>query len=123
MQPPVQGETTSSSGENGGLSRSANQVLAALPAVVRVRLTKRLLMRQPTGHYIVSNCYKPSAHGAYVPAYEGVVLPLQRRGEQWQAMKKVAVDGRLCWLFESREACEAWRNRSQRRPNSPPECL
>lgn len=53
-------------------------------------------MRQAAGRYIVSNCYKPSVHGLYVPAYEGAILPLQVREEQWQAMKKARVNGMLC---------------------------
>jgi len=86
--------------------------------IARKRLTKTFLNSLPAGAYLVSNiCDNPGQ-----PAFSDFVAPLEKREEQWKAVKDACADGRLCDVFPRKEDYEYfrksfsfhWNNRRER---------
>jgi hypothetical protein len=71
----------------------------------RGKLTKRFLMKLSSGAYIMSNLYFKKG----VSVYAAWVTPLLQREKQWKAIVDLAVDQKLCYVFENKEAAEKWQ--------------
>ncbi|MFC1676623.1 hypothetical protein ACFL3G_06125 [Planctomycetota bacterium] len=77
------------------------------------KLTKKFLMKLPVGLYIVSNCGE-RVKNTYKPIFEEQVAKLEERQKQWERIKQVYADGRLCNIY----ACaEDYQNHKKTRPN------
>jgi hypothetical protein len=63
------------------------------------RLTKQFLMSLRAGGYLVGNV----CDNHYRPAFAERVAPRSKREEQWQRIKEVRAQGRVCDLFKDRE--------------------
>ena len=70
-------------------------------------------MKLPVGLYIVSNCGE-RVKNTYKPIFEEQVAKLEERQKQWERIKQVYADGRLCNIY----ACaEDYQNHKKTRPN------
>ena len=69
------------------------------------KLTKAFLMAAPAGSYLVSNV------GDYSRAiFEDVVAPsVPERNTQWAQIVFVGANNRRCYVYASREECQALR--------------
>ena len=87
---------------------------------IRQKLTKTLLMRLPTGVFLVSNCQRSIGPNTVTPAYAGKVVPLDDREWQWQQIKNCGADGRTCEVHttseEYKKTREFWTKMSDKWP-------
>ena len=60
----------------------------------KIKLTKKNLMAFQEGIFILSNLYE---NGKSI--YTASVVPQDQRAKQWEEIKKVKADGRLCNIF------------------------
>ncbi len=63
------------------------------------KLTKRYFINLPDGVYLVSCIGNPLGG----PAFAELVLPRNKREEQWKRIKEARCDGRNCATFRSKE--------------------
>ena len=87
---------------------------------IRQKLTKRLLMRLPTGAFLVSNCQRSIGPNTVTPAFAAKVVPPDDRERQWQQIKNCGADGRTCEVHttseEYKKAREFWTKMSDKWP-------
>ena len=62
----------------------------------RAKLTKKNLMAFKEGLFIESNVQKKLKS-----IYTAYVSPVSQRGEQWETIKKVKADGRICNIYKN----------------------
>lgn len=64
------------------------------------KLTKAFLIAAPAGGYLASNCGFP-------PIFAEVIAPtLPGRLVQWKRIVRVRANGRLCYIYGSKGACD-----------------
>ena len=63
------------------------------------RLTKEYLMSLQAGQFLVGNV----CDHHYRPAFAEIVAPMGRREEQWERIKRVRAEGRVCDLFQDKQ--------------------
>ena len=61
-------------------------------------------MGLPENVFLVSNIFS----GRGISAYAEYVAPLSKRSQQWEKIKKVSVDGRLCYIFRTKKEYAGW---------------
>jgi hypothetical protein len=71
----------------------------------RGKLTKRFLMKLSSGAYITSSVFFKKD----VSVYAVWVISLHLREIQWKVIVDLAVDQRLCYVFENMDADEKWQ--------------
>ncbi len=70
------------------------------------RLTKKFLMSAPAGCFLTSNCYFTTLTGSKPIFAETLAESEEDRLQQWERIKSVAANDRLCYLHKSRSAYE-----------------
>ena len=70
---------------------------------IRQRLTKKLLMKLPTGAFLVSNCYSRVGPDMVTPVFAETVAPLDDREWQWQRIREAGANGRTCEVHNTSE--------------------
>jgi len=73
------------------------------------RLTKRFLMSLEEGEFLVGNVCDHHCR----PAFAENVAPRPEREKQWERIKKLGADGRVCELFPDRSGFEGLARRKQ----------
>ena len=73
------------------------------------KLTRRFFMELEQGLYLVSNIQDGMTRESAKPVFAEAVAAPEQRGAQWQKIKDVRADGRLCDLFESPEQHSTWK--------------
>jgi len=63
---------------------------------IRRKLTKALLMRLPTGVFLVSNTQRVIGPNTVTPVFAEKVVPFDDRERQWRRIKECGADGRTC---------------------------
>jgi len=67
------------------------------------KLTKKFFMSLPAGVYVVSNCYDTLGLGCATPVFNEYVAQREERKAQWDQIKAVGADQRLCDVYRSAE--------------------
>ena len=67
------------------------------------KLTKKFFMSLPAGVYLVSNCYDTLGPSRATPVFNEYVVHCQERSAQWDRIKAVGADQRLCDVYRSAE--------------------
>ena len=70
----------------------------------RGKLTKKFLMDLPDNVFLVSNIFPKRG----ISAYAEYVVPLSKRSQQWEKIKKVSVAQRLCYIFRTKKEYAEW---------------
>ncbi len=70
----------------------------------RVKLSKKFLMEQEQGSYIVSNIFTDET----TPMFAEEIGSPQNRQSQWERIKKAGISERLCHVFESKVDYQKW---------------
>ena len=70
----------------------------------RGKLTKKFLMELPTNTYLVSNI----GNAIDQPIYKGKVVAESKRDNQWDELKRVGANGRLCHVFQNSNDYKKW---------------
>jgi len=71
----------------------------------RHKLTRKYFMSLTEGLYLVSN----PMYNSMQPFFAEKVAPLNLRKDQWDRIKNVNADQRLCNVFESKKEYTKWR--------------
>jgi len=71
----------------------------------RHKLTRKYLMSLTEGLYLVSNLW----HNSTQPYFAENVAPINLREKQWDRIKNVNADQRLCNVFKSKKEHTKWR--------------
>jgi hypothetical protein len=69
------------------------------------KLTKKFFMGLPNGIYLMSNLVGQDRDSVF---REYVLSPLSEREKQWQKIKLVEADSRLCRLFKTEKQALDW---------------
>lgn len=69
------------------------------------RLTKKFFMSLPSGIYLISNSPGPDGNSTFG---EYVISPIAEREKQWQRIKEVGANNRLCRIFRNENQACAW---------------
>jgi len=72
--------------------------------ITRGKLTKKFLTELPTNTYLVSNV----GYTIDEPIYQGRVVAKSKRENQWNELKKVSVNNRLCQIFQTKSDYKKW---------------
>jgi hypothetical protein len=67
------------------------------------KLTKKFFMSLPEGVYVVSNCHDTLGPGRATPVFNEYVVQCEERSTQWDRIKTVGADQRLCDVCRSAE--------------------
>ena len=67
---------------------------------MRGKLTKSFFLAAPAGEYLASNCGFPAIFA------EVIASSIPARLAQWKRISEVAANGRLCYIYASREQYE-----------------
>ena len=84
--------------------------------ICRGKLTKKFFSTLPVGVFLVSNCYEKLSPKKSTPLFYEYTESPEGRKTQWERIKTVGADQRLCDVFESSEAfkkdveCKTARN-------------
>ena len=65
------------------------------------KLTKKFFMSLDEGIFLVSNCHQMVDPQTYTPCFYEYLVPLPKRTEQWQKIKEVGADQRLCSVYSN----------------------
>ena len=68
------------------------------------KLTKSFLMQLTMGNYVMSNIIDKYR----CPIYDGEVVPQDIRDMQWEKIKQVGAEDRLCRVFKSKSDYVRW---------------
>jgi len=94
--------------------------MAEFDLPIRKKLTKTLLMRLPTGVFLVSNTQRSIGPNTVTPVFAERVVPSDDREEQWLRIKTCGADGRTCEVHstseEYKKAREFWTRMSDKWP-------
>ena len=71
--------------------------------IERHKLTKKFFLGLPSGVYLVSNCYKKVAPNISTPIFHEYTEQPTKRISQWERIKTVGADQRLCDVYQSSE--------------------
>lgn len=83
------------------------------------KLNKKFFMSLPTGAYLASNCYNSLGPGRTTPCFHESVLPTEERTAQWERIRTVYADQRLCNVYESIEEFKLSINSMSAKPGFP----
>ena len=87
---------------------------------IRKKLTKTLLMRLPTGVFLVSNTQRSIGPNTVTPVFAEKVVPFDDREWQWRRIKECGADGRTCEVHttseEYKKTREVWTKMSDKWP-------
>lgn len=90
--------------------------------VTRENLTKKLLMEQDYGAFIVSNIMTDDPNLGSSPVFAEEVKGIKEREKQWEEIKKAKANDNLCTVFISRkyyfEYMNYQRQKTQKQPTS-----
>ena len=73
--------------------------------ITREKLTKRFLMNQEYGVFIASNCWTSHPKHGGMPIFAEEVKSIKERHKQWERIKRLKANNRLCEVFPSRKDC------------------
>lgn len=74
--------------------------------IARERLTKSFLMAQRTGTFIASNCCEHERSSG--PRFGELIVEPSERAAQWERIKDVRADRRLCNVYDAPEDHWKW---------------
>ena len=81
--------------------------------IFREKLTKKFLMGLSTNTYLVSNI----GNTIDQPVYKGRVVAESKREDQWNELKEVGANGRLCNVFQNKADYEKWLSQIIKKTN------
>ena len=67
------------------------------------KLTKKFFMSLPAGVYVASNCYNTLGPGCATPVFNEYVAQREERKAQWDTIKAVGANQRLCDVYRNAE--------------------
>jgi len=70
------------------------------------KLTRKFFMSLPEGVYVVSNCCDALGPGRATPVFHEYVARREERPAQWDQIRAVGADQRLCDIYRSVEDCK-----------------
>jgi len=84
------------------------------------KLTKKFFMNLPEGLYLVSNVYDTLGYSCATPIFNEYIVQRENRNAQWDKIKSVGADQRLCDVYRSAEEYKkVMQSRTTQSPNYP----
>jgi hypothetical protein len=78
------------------------------------KLTKAFLFALEDGVFLSSNCGDEYGN----PIFAEIIVPKSQRDEQWQRIKSVRADQRLCDVFKDKGSYARWKAKVKNAPGS-----